>query len=143
MSLGSGRLNAADSPDSSIVPTPLGGEEACSRIRTALHSLAKAEHDEEFALDLESGQGDASAMVEMHLSDVLDDSAKLRAALETVRRDGIRRDSRVEQCMKLGFRSLVAAEKLTTSIEETLYGESRPHQTAGLPTRSAAARESR
>ena len=46
-------------------------ESACNSIKTALHALAAAEHDEAFALDL-AAEGGSSVIVEARLSAVLD-----------------------------------------------------------------------
>jgi hypothetical protein len=108
-------------------------ESACTAIRAALHDLAEAERNQAFALDLESGgHGRATAMVEAALSGVLDRTDTLRAALRSVRQSAVARDPGVEQCMEMGFRSLVEAESLTTSVEQVLYGPNLSRQAPPL-----------
>ncbi|HXW83208.1 MAG TPA: hypothetical protein VEJ86_02295 [Candidatus Binataceae bacterium] len=119
-------------------PYSLTPEEACNTIHHALHGLASAEGEEAFALKLESGKGDATAIVEARLTRVLDSSNALRTALEQVRRHAAPHDPRVEQCKQIGFWALAEAERLTANVEEVLYGDelsadTRPESDVSLP----------
>src|SRR5208282_3101283 len=58
-----------------------GPEAACTEIKTALHALADAEHDESLALDLAASGGNSTAIVEARLSVLLDRTQDLRVAL--------------------------------------------------------------
>jgi hypothetical protein len=94
-------------------------ESACNSIKTALHALAAAEHDEAFALDL-AAEGGSSVIVEARLSGVLDRAQDLRAVLRHVRQSAVARDPMVDQCTKMGFRALVTSEKLSSDVETVL-----------------------
>ena len=52
---------------------------------------------------------------------MLDRTNRLRQNLREVRHNSVPHDPRVEQCTKMGFRALVEAEQLTTSVEEFLH----------------------
>ncbi|GEM_PF-3940529 len=106
-------------------------EEACASIRTALNDLAKAERAEAFALSLASTPGSSTTIIEARLATVLDRTRRLRNVLRQVRDKSSPRDSRVEQCTKMGYHALVEAEKLTTNVEELL--RSRESGEASLP----------
>jgi hypothetical protein len=95
---------------------------ACTEIKTALHALAEAEHDESFALDLAAGGGNSAAIVEARLSVLLDRTNDLRAALKRARQSSAARDPMVDQCTKMGFRALVISEKLSSDVESVLFG---------------------
>src|SRR5260370_22495853 len=58
-------------------------ESACDSIKTALHALSAAEHDDALALDLVAGGGSA-AIVEARLSGLLDRTPHVRAVLQVV-----------------------------------------------------------
>jgi len=94
-------------------------ESACNSIKTALHALAAAEHDEAFALDL-AAEGGSSVIVEARLSGVLDRAQDLRAVLRHVRQSAVARDPMVDQCTRMGFRALVTSEKLSSDVETVL-----------------------
>jgi hypothetical protein len=99
-----------------------GPEDACRQIKTALHSLADAEHDESLALDLAANGGNSAAIVEARLSVLIDRTNDLRAALRRVRQTAVARDPMVEQCTRMGFRALVVSEKLSSDVETVLFG---------------------
>jgi hypothetical protein len=101
---------------------PDGPEEACRDIKSALHSLADAEHAESLALDLASNGGNSAAIVEARLSVLIDRTNDLRAALRRVRQSPVARDPMVEQCTRSGFRALVVSERLSTDVETVLFG---------------------
>jgi len=104
-------------------PGPINGpEDACAAIKTALHALADAEHDESLALDLASNGGNSFAIVEARLSTLLDRTQDLRVALRRVRQSEVARDAMVEQCTRMGFRALVVSEKLSSDVETVLFG---------------------
>ena len=110
--------------DSSKLPelSDNSADAACRSIKTALHKLADAEHDEALALDLASGAGNSMAIVESRLSVVLDRMQDLRAALKHARDGAVARDPTVDQCTRMGFRALVDSEKLTSDVETVLFG---------------------
>jgi hypothetical protein len=95
---------------------------ACTEIKTALHALGDAEHDESFALDLAAGGGNSTAIVETRLSVLLDRTNDLRTALKHARESSAARDPSVDQCTKMGFRALVISEKLSSDVESVLFG---------------------
>lgn len=97
-------------------------EAACAEIKTALHALAGAEHDEAFALDLASSGGNSTAIVASRLSVLLDCTQDLRVALRHVRQSAVARDSMADQCVRMGFRALVISEKLSSDVETVLFG---------------------
>jgi hypothetical protein len=97
-------------------------ETACAEIKTALHALAGAEHDEALALDLASSGGNSAAIVEARLSVLLDRTQDLRVALRHVRQSAVARDPTVDQCTRMGFRALVMSEKLSSDVETVLFG---------------------
>ena len=99
-----------------------GPEAACTEIKSALHALADAEHDESFALELASGGGNSAVIVEARLSVLLDRTQDLRATLERVRRSAVARDPMADQCSRMGYRALVISEKLTSDVETVLFG---------------------
>jgi len=96
-------------------------ESACDAIKTALHALAAAEHDEALALDL-AAEGGSAAIVEARLSGLLDRTQDLRAVLKRVRKSAVARDPMVDQCTRMGFRALVMSEKLSSDVETVLSG---------------------
>jgi hypothetical protein len=98
-------------------------EAACNSIKTALHALAAAEHDEALALDL-AAEGGSAVIVEARLAGVLDRTQDLRAVLKHVRHSAVARDPMVDQCTRMGFRALVISEKLSSDVETVLSGGS-------------------
>ncbi|MGH7924457.1 MAG: hypothetical protein ACREQH_07700 [Candidatus Binatus sp.] len=100
-----------------------GADAACTEIKTALHGLAEAEHDESLALDLASSGGNSSAIVAARLSTLLDRTQDLRVALKHARQNAAARDPMADQCTKMGFRALVISEKLTSGVEGVLFGD--------------------
>lgn len=112
---------AAETSTPSGEKTPLdeNSESACNSIKTALHALAAAEHDEALALDL-AAEGGSSVIVEARLSGVLDRAQDLRAVLRRVRQSAVARDPMVDQCTRMGFRALVTSEKLSSDVETVL-----------------------
>lgn len=106
-----------------LSPGPEGGAEAaCTEIKTALHRLADAEHDEALALALASSGGNSSAMVAVRLSILLERTNDLRVALRHVRQSAVARDPSTEQCTRMGYRALVISEKLSSDVETVLFG---------------------
>ncbi len=104
-----------------------------------MRALAKAERAQALALDLAAGGG-ATAMVESRLSELLDRTNDLRTVLRRVRLSTAAGDPYAEQCVASGFRSLVDAEKLSSDVEEVLFGNfGQPHAFNGLPRASATA----
>jgi hypothetical protein len=116
-----GRAAIAD-PAPAPAPANLGAEQACDMIRGDLRKLAHAEHEQAFALDLSAGEGGSTPMVATQLAKLLERSAALRDTLRTVRERTDPGDPRVEECIGMGFRALAQAERLTTTVEEVLYG---------------------
>lgn len=102
-------------------------------IRAALRRLAHSEHEQAFALDLSAGEGGSTPMVATQLAKLLEQSAALRDTLRTVREHTRAGDPRVEECIAMGVKALAQAERLTTTVEEVLYGNN-----AGAPVRSDA-----
>ncbi len=96
-------------------------ETACNSIKTALHALAAAEHDEALALDL-AAEGGSAVIVEARLSGLLDRAQDLRAVLKRVRDSAVARDPMADQCTRMGFRALVISEKLSSDVETVLSG---------------------
>ena len=99
-----------------------GAEAACAEIKTVLHALAGAEHDEALALDLASSGGNSAAIVAARLSVLLDRTQDLRVALKHVRQSAVARDPMADQCTRMGFRALVISEKLSSDVETVLFG---------------------
>lgn len=128
-------------PDSA--PTParvtLSAEQACDAIRFSLHKLARAEHEQAFALDLSAGEGGSTPIVATRLAKLLECSSNLRDTLRSVRARTAAGDPRVEDCMKMGFHALADAERLTTTVEEVLYGNDASAQIKSDAMRTAPA----
>ncbi len=140
MSPGASSPAANDSlaPSASGV-TKLSSDQACAMIRRSLHELAKAERQQAFALDLDpDGRGD-TAMVQAQLAILLERSDQLRDALRIVHQSGVAGDENVERCSAMGLRALVEAQRLTTTVEEVLYGPNLGNPLAGTNLRSDAA----
>jgi hypothetical protein len=108
---------------------------ACTEIKTALHALADSEHAESLALDLASGGGNSTAIVEARLSVLLDRTQDLRVTLRRVRQSAVARDPMVDQCTRMGFRALVTSEKLSSDVETVLSRS--PGSIAEAPAPSA------
>jgi hypothetical protein len=134
---------ACAEPNSASTPVraTLSAEQACDTIRSSLHKLARAEHEQAFALDLSAGEGGSTPMVATQLAKLLECSNDLRDTLRSVRARTAAGDPRVEECKKMGFHALAEAERLTTTVEEVLYGnepgpqvKSDAPQTAPAPT---------
>jgi hypothetical protein len=125
-------IHAAD-----LRPSPESSEAACTEIKTALHALAAAEHDESLALDL-AAEGGSAAIVEARLSVLLDRTQDLRAALKRARDSAVAREPMVDQCARMGFRALVISEKLSSDVETVLFDNAAtiaeaPEPTTGRP----------
>ena len=101
----------------------LTAESACGEIRAALNALAKAERAQALALDLVSAEG-AGVIVETRLNELLQRSNDLRITLGRVRLSPVGGNQYVVECTTIGFRALVEAEKLSTDVEEVMYGPS-------------------
>jgi hypothetical protein len=112
---------------------------ACTEIKTALHRLADAEHDESLALDLASSGGNSAAIVEARLSVLLEREQDLRVALTHARQSAVARDSAVDQFTRMGFRALVVSEKLSSDVETVLFGAEASVANAPEVTSSPAA----
>jgi hypothetical protein len=140
LALGLVSAAATESPaPTAISVTKVNGEQACAMIRRALHDLADAERKQALALDLDpDGRGD-TAMVQAQLAILLERSDALRAALRIVHQSELARDENVERCSAMGFRALVEAERLTTTVEEVLYGPNLGNPLSGTNVRSDAA----
>jgi len=110
----------AETPEKEPPPNLHTAEGACGLIRHDLSRLAQAERDQAFALNLGAAPGSSTAMIEGRLAVMLDRTNRLRQNLREVRHNSVPHDPRVEQCTKMGFRALVEAERLTTSVEEFL-----------------------
>ena len=74
------------------------------------------------ALDLASSGGNSTAIVEARLSVLLDRTNDLRVALRHVRQSAVARDPMADQCTRMGFRALVMSEKLSSVVEDVLFG---------------------
>jgi hypothetical protein len=130
----------AEAPAPSAIPgEKIDDEQACAMIRRALHNLATAERAQAFALDLDpDGRGD-SAMVQAQLAILLERSDELRDALRVVRRSAVTHDERVVNCLAMGLSALAEAERLSTTVEEVLYGPDLGNPMPGANIRSDAA----
>lgn len=124
---------AADSGDIE----PYSPEKACTAIKGGLRELADAERGEALALDLTT-DATTAAMAEVRLNALIDRSQQLRATLAAVRMSSVARDSEVGQCVAMGFHSLASAEKLSSDVEEILYGAGYPVAIAPAFTPSGA-----
>jgi hypothetical protein len=122
---------AGESPAMTAAPAEETPEAACAQIRGALSDLARAERDEAFALDLASKPGSSTAGIETRLATLLDRTNRLREALRNIRRHASAHDPRVEQCSAMGYKALVEAEKLTSTVEEVLHN--REAESAATP----------
>lgn len=114
-------------------------EQACAMIRSALHQLAEAERKQAFSLDLYSHGHGGSAMVQARLAILLDHSNRLRNALRVVHMSPVARDDEVKRCSAMGLHALAQAERLTTTVEEVLYGPNLGNPLPGATLRSDAA----
>lgn len=111
----------AETPEKEPPSNLYTAEGACGLIRHDLSRLAEAERDQAFALNLGAAPGSSTALIEGRLAVMLDRTNRLRQNLREVRHNSVPHDPRVEQCTKMGFRALVEAERLTTSVEEFLH----------------------
>ena len=114
-------FQTARAADSSPGPEN-GADAACTEIKSALHALGDAEHDESFALDLVGG-ANSTAIVEARLSVLIDRTQDLRAMLARMRQSAIARDPAAQECIQMGFHALVISEKLSSDVETVLYGD--------------------
>lgn len=96
-------------------------ETACREIRQSLRVLAEAERNQGFALHLMTGAR-TTPMVEARLAELQGHISDLRELLRKLRHQAPIDDSRVEHCLKLGFRSLVEAETLARDVEKLVAG---------------------
>jgi len=99
---------------------------ACSEIRESLTRLGQAERDQALALQIFSGGGQLS-MVEVRYQRLQQADADLREILRRVRASSLGSDPSVSECLKLGYTSLFASEKVGTEVEQILvkaHGES-------------------
>ncbi|MGH7779204.1 MAG: hypothetical protein ACREQR_05190 [Candidatus Binataceae bacterium] len=71
---------------------------------------------------MSAGEGGSTPIVAAQLAKLLECSSALRDTLRTVRERAPAGDPRVEECKKMGFRALAESERLTTTVEEVLYG---------------------
>ncbi|MGC1678622.1 MAG: hypothetical protein WA740_13930 [Candidatus Binataceae bacterium] len=71
---------------------------------------------------MSAGEGGSTPIVATRLAKLLESSSDLRETLSSVRARTAAGDPRVEECMKMGFHALAEAERLTTTVEEVLYG---------------------
>jgi hypothetical protein len=101
----------------------LSAHQACAEIRNAIRRLAEAERAQALALTL-SARGGSIARVELQLHELLARTRDLRGALRRARLSRAARDPHlkeyVEECVKLGFAQLPAAEQLSSEVQELL-----------------------
>jgi hypothetical protein len=116
----------AEPPVASALAEPVSGEQSepspsasCSEIHQALTRLAQAERDQALALQLFS-RGAAVPIVQARLQRLQQVSADLREILRRVHASRLGHDSSVSECLKLGYQSLFAAEKVTSEVERVL-----------------------
>ncbi len=99
--------------------TRLTAETSCREIRLTLKSLAESERNQALALHL-MADGKPTPIVEARLTELQARVSALRAILRKVRDNGPADDPQVQQCVALGFRSLVEAETLSNEIEQVV-----------------------
>jgi len=92
---------------------------SCSEIRQSLTKLVQAERDQALALQIYSGGGQLS-MVELRYQRLQQAGGDLREILRRVRASGFGADPSVSECLKLGYQSLFASEKVGTEVEQIL-----------------------
>jgi hypothetical protein len=116
----------AGPPATSAQAEPVIGEQvetspssSCSEIHQELSRLARAERDQALALQLFS-RGAGAPIVQARLQELQEVSADLRETLRRVHASRIANDSSVSECLKLGYQSLFAAEKVTSEVERVL-----------------------
>ncbi len=97
----------------------LSPENACTEIRSGVSELARAERAQADALQL-AGHGADMAPVATQLHRLLGKVADLRATLHKISQSRLTHDPDVANCLKLGYRALYEAEKLTTEVEQIL-----------------------
>jgi len=100
----------------------LSAENACAEIRSGVSGLARAERAQADALQL-AGNGADMAPVASHLHRLLGKVADLRATLHKISQSRLTHDPDVANCLKLGYRALYEAEKLTTEVEQILLNQ--------------------
>lgn len=100
-------------------------ETICTRIRASISELARAEREEALALHLMSG-GQPTPMVESRLIELQTRIGDLREVLRSARHAAPPGDQSVSECINLGFKSLSAAESLSSQIEDIVRGEAAP-----------------
>jgi hypothetical protein len=92
---------------------------SCSAIRHALSGLGQAERDQAFALELFSRGGQLS-MVEVRYESMQHADGDLREILRRVRASRLGADQSVSECLRLGYQSLFASEKVGAEVERIL-----------------------
>jgi len=102
----------ADSPE-------ISPEGACAAIRRDVGHVARVERAEADALEL-AGHGADMASVATQLDELLAKVSDLRITLHKVSQSRLTHDPDVANCLKLGYRALYEAEKLTTEVEQIL-----------------------
>lgn len=134
-------------------PPAIAPADACPEISRAVGSLAAAEHQQAFALDLYSkadgGAGPhrgALPAVEVRLAAMLERIGDLRGTLEQVRSaPGALGNSTVEQCLEVGESALRQAERVSSEVERVVIearGDQPDSATSGSITSSAPASHS-
>jgi hypothetical protein len=93
---------------------------SCSEIRQSLSRLGQAERDQALALQIFSGGGQLS-MVELRYQRLQQAGGDLREILRRVRASSLGEDPSVSECLKLGYQSLFASEKVGTEVEQILF----------------------
>ena len=93
---------------------------SCAEIRQSLTRLGQAERDQALALQIFSGGGQLS-MVELRYQHLQQAGGDLREILRRVRASSLGVDPSVSECLKLGYQSLFASEKVGTEVEQILF----------------------
>lgn len=124
--LAAAALARAEPPAASAGAEPVIGEQSeaspsalCSEIHQELSRLARAEREQALALQLFS-RGAGAPIVQARLQQLQEVSADLRETLRRVHASRVANDSSVSECLKLGYQSLFAAEKVTSEVERVL-----------------------
>jgi hypothetical protein len=102
--------------------TRLGSEAACSEIRASISRLAQAERRQAFALRLMPKAG-PTPMVAARFSELRSRIEDLRGVLTRVRQAVPHNDEYVNRCVTLGFRSLVEAEEVSSTVGDMVMSE--------------------
>jgi hypothetical protein len=100
----------------------LGSEAACSEIRASISRLAEAERNQAFALRL-MPKGQPTPMVEERLTELRARIGDLREVLRRVRQGVSPEDQYVNECVNIGFRSLVEAEEVSSEVGNMVMAE--------------------